>query len=411
MTDRVRREATTEAEAAARASYGKLLAILSGRLGDIAAAEDALAEAFAAALTQWPRDGVPRNPPAWLLTVARRGSGRSAARHRMASAVAGHLQLLHEERRSVPHSDFGDRRLELLFVCAHPAIDGDAQAPLMLQTVLGLDAARIAGSFLVSGSTMGQRLSRAKRKIRDAGIAFETPDPSIAATRVDSVLSAIYAAFGTAWEDVHGADDRLAGLSLEAIWLARLLVQLLPADPEAKGLLSLMLHCEARRDARRDPFGAFVPLHRQDTARWNRTMIVEAEAMLRAAAQAKRSGRFQTEAAIQSLHAHQRMTGHRFTRPLARLYDVLARSAPTTGVLVARAAAHAEDGMPQAGLAQLDAMEGVQEYQPWWAARARACWLAGEADAAWAAARTAAGLTGDPAVRAYLLDGGFRDAR
>ncbi len=411
MTDRARRHAVGEAEAAARASYGKLLSILSGRLRDITAAEDALADAFAAALIQWPRDGVPDNPSAWLLTVARRGSGRVAARKRTTEAAASHLQLLHDERAATVANDFGDQRLALLFVCAHPAIDVEAQAPLMLQTVLGLDAARIASSFLVSAPTMGQRLSRAKRKIRDAGITFAIPDRASAVSRVESVLAAIYAAFGTAWEDVNGADSKLAGLSVEAIWLGRLLVQFMPDEPEAAGLLSLMLHCESRRAARRGVNGAFVPLHRQEVEQWSRPMILEAEAMLRSVSRAKTPGRFQTEAAIQSLHADQRMTGKRFTAPLVELYDLLAQFAPTTGVLVARAVAYAENGDPQACLAQLNAIDTAANYQPWWAARARACWLAADEASAWTAAQTAAGLTSDGAVRDYLLGGGFRDSR
>jgi RNA polymerase sigma-70 factor (ECF subfamily) len=409
--DEARRNVAREAENAARTSYGKLLSILAARSGDIAAAEDALADAFAAALAQWPRDGIPHNPSAWLLTVARRSFGHSAARKRTAEAAGDVVQLLQDERDEAIVSGFGDERLALMFVCTHPAIDAESQAPLILQTVLGLDAARIAACFLVSSATMGQRLVRAKRKVRDAGIAFSIPDPASAAARVGGVLSAIYAAFGTAWEDVGGADGKLVGLSGEALWLGRLLHQLLPGDPEVMGLLSLMLHCEARREARRDDEGNFVPLSRQETARWSRPMIVEAEEMLRAAALAKAPGRFQTEAAIQSLHAHQRMTGDRFTGPLARLYDVLAGFAPTTGVLVARAVAHAENGDPAGGLLQLDQIENGAGYQPWWAARARACWLAGQNEAAWSAARTAAGITTDPGVRRFLLGGGFRNTR
>lgn len=409
--EEARRVAAGEAEHAARSSYGKLLSILAARSGDIAAAEDALADAFAAALAQWPRDGIPANPPGWLLTVARRSIGHATARRRTAAAAVDLVGLLHDEREEAVASAFGDERLALLFVCAHPAIDSEAQAPLMLQTVLGLDAARIAACFLVSGAAMGQRLVRAKRKIRDAGIAFVVPEADAATARVGSVLSAVYAAFGTAWEDVNGADGKLVGLSAEAIWLGRLLHRLRPDDPEAMGLLSLMLHCEARRDARRDRDGGFVPLHRQETACWSRPMVAEAEALLRSAARAQAPGRFQTEAAIQSLHAHRRLTGERFTEPLARLYDMLAQFAPTTGVLVARAVAHAENGDPASALRQLDRIDAAAGYQPWWAARARACWLAGDADAAWSAARTAAGLSADPAVRRFLLDGGFRGAR
>lgn len=407
--DGERRAAAREAEAAARSSYGKLVAILASRTRDIAAAEDALADAFAAALAQWPRDGVPANPVGWLMTVARRSVGHAEGRRRTAAAAENVLRMLDEERDEVRPDSFGDDRLALMFVCAHPAIDSEAQAPLMLQTVLGLDAERIAASFLVSAATMSQRLVRAKRKIRDAGIAFSVPDPGEAPARIASVLSAIYAAYGTAWEDVTGADSKLRNLAAEAIWLARLLRQLLPEDPEVMGLLSLMLHCQARSAARRSAEGAFVPLHDQDMTLWSRSMIEEAETHLRSAARRATPGRFQTEAAIQSLHAHQRMTGERFAEPLVRLYDALARFAPTTGVLVARAVAHAENGDPAGALAQLDEIPNVARYQPYWAARARVSWLSGDEDAAWTSARKAAGLSNDAGVRAFLLAGGFRE--
>lgn len=406
-----RHAAAIEADVAARNSYGKLLSLLAARCGDIGAAEDALADAFAAALAQWPRDGLPDNPVGWLLTVARRNIGHRAGRRRTADAARDVLLLLQDERGDGEPDGFGDNRLGLMFVCAHPAIDVEVQAPLMLQTVLGLDAARIAACFLVSAATMGQRLVRAKRKIRDAGIGFRMPDPDGIGARTGGVLSAIYAAYGTGWEDVNGADGKLAGLAGEAIWLARLTVRLLPDDAEAMGLLAMMLHCESRRDARRDAVGDFVPLHAQDVARWSRPMMAEAERLLRAAAQRATPGRFQTEAAIQSLHAHQRLTGERFTAPLACLYDVLADFAPTTGVRVARAVAHAENGDPTAALSQLDRIEGAVSYQPWWAARARICWLGGATETAWAAARTAAGLSNDPSVRRFLLEGGFRGAQ
>lgn len=401
-------DARRSAEVAARASYGRLLSLLAARTRDISAAEDALADAFAAALTQWPRDGVPDNPDGWLLTVARRSFGHSVGRRATVEKAGDMLTLLQDERDSAEAIAFGDERLALLFVCAHPAIDADVQTPLMLQTVLGLDAVRIAASFLVSAATMGQRLVRAKRKIRDAGIAFAIPEASEIEARVEAVLSAIYAAYGTAWEDVTGADSKLIGLTSEAIWLARLLTRLMPDNAEAKGLLALMLHCESRREARRGPDGEFVPLRRQDMNLWSRDMVLEAEAALREAAALATPGRFQTEAAIQSLHAHQRMTGERFTAPLARLYDILAGFAPTTGVFVARAVAHAENGEQLVGLAQLDAIDGIALYQPWWAARARICWLCGDEAAAVEAARTAAGLSSDAGVRQFLLEGGFR---
>lgn len=406
--DGERRGAAREAEAAARSSYGKLVAILASRTRDIAAAEDALADAFAAALAQWPRDGIPASPVGWLMTVARRSIGHAAGRRRTADAAESVLRMLDDERDEARPDCFGDHRLALMFVCAHPAIDGEAQAPLMLQTVLGLDAERIAASFLVAGTTMGQRLVRAKRKIRDAKIAFAIPDPGEAPARIGAVLSAIYAAYGTAWEDVTGADGKLRDLATEAIWLARLLRQLLPDDPEVMGLLSLMLHCQARSAARRSATGAFVPLDAQDMTLWSRSMIAEAEAHLRSAARKAAPGRFQTEAAIQSLHVQQRVTGQRFTEPLVRLYDALAGFAPTTGVLVARAVAHAENGDAAAALAQLDQIPDAASYQPFWAARARVSWLSGDEGAAWTSARTAAGLSNEPGVRAFLLAGGFR---
>ncbi len=405
--DNARHPAADLAERTARASYGRLLSVLSVRTRDIAAAEDALADAFAAAVTQWPRDGVPANPEGWLITVARRSIGRRAARDGAADGAAEFLALLEDERTSDPANPFRDERLALLFVCTHPAIDREAQAPLMLQTVLGLDANRIAAAFLVGGATMGQRLVRAKRKIRDAGIAFAVPDPAEVSERVEGVLAAIYAAYGTAWDDVLGADARLTGLRNETLFLARLLAELLPDEPEVMGLLALILHCEARRDARRDAAGSFVPLNAQDPTRWSRPLILEAEQALRRAATYRAPGRYQTEAAIQSLHAHQRMTGERFAEALTRLYDVLAGQAPTLGVMVARAVAHAEAGAAEVALAQLEALADMRSYQPWWAALARVTWLAGHPDRAAKAAETAAGLSTDPAIRSFLLAGGY----
>lgn len=407
--DAARRDVAALATVAARDSYGKLLAILVTRTRDIAAAEDALADAFAAALAQWPREGVPANPIGWLLTVARRSVGHATGRRQTAERGSETARMLHDERADAELNRYGDDRLKLMFVCTHPAIAHDVQAPLMLQTVLGLDAARIAASFLVSAASMGQRLVRAKRRIRDAGIAFVIPDPEDIPERLSAVLAAIYAAYGTAWEDVASADPRLVGLAEEAIWLARLTVRHAPDQPEALGLLSMMLHCEARRAARRDADGRFVALRDQDTSLWSRDLIMEAEALLRAAARLGAPGRFQTEAAIQSLHAQQRLTGERLTGQLVQLYDILANFAPTTGVLVARAVAVAEAGDPALALQLLDGIDGAGSYQPWWAARARTLWLSNLPDAARDAAGVAAGLSSDPSIRRFLLDGGYGD--
>ena len=240
------------AETVARAAYGRLLAYLAARSRDVAAAEDALAEAFRAALETWPERGVPDQPEAWLFKAARRNLTHAGRRASVRAAAGPTLQLLAEERQDREPAPFADERLKLLFVCAHPAIDPAARAPLMLQTVLGLDAARIASAFLVAPAAMGQRLVRAKTRIRDAGIAFAVPEPTELPERLGAVLDAIYAAYGSGWEDVAGADARRKGLVAEAIWLARLVVALLPGEPEARGLLALMLYCESRSAARRD---------------------------------------------------------------------------------------------------------------------------------------------------------------
>jgi RNA polymerase sigma-70 factor (ECF subfamily) len=388
------------AEAVARAFYGRLVALLAARTRDIAAAEDALAEAFRRALETWPVQGVPDRPEAWLLTVARRAHGH-VARHGAVQAAAAPTLLLSQEE-AVEHTDaLPDARLKLLFVCAHPAIDEAARAPLMLQTVLGLDAARIAASFLVAPSAMAQRLVRAKAKIRDAGIRFREPEPDALADRLPPVLSAIYAAFGAGWEESAAGET---GLAHEAIFLARLLVALLPDQPEARGLLALMLYCEARRPARRSAAGAFVPLEAQDTKLWSRPLIIEAERLLTEAARAGRFGRFQTEAAIQSVHAQRAITGTTNRAALVALYDVLAGQVPAVGVLVSRAAVHGDAFGPAAGLALLDAIAParVGGYQPYWAVRAHLLGLAGRAHAARDARARAIALATDPAVAAYL---------
>lgn len=394
-------QAGRAAERAARESYGRLVALLAARSRDVAAAEDALAEGFRQALETWPVRGIPERPEAWLLTAARRVLGHRARHAQVRSAAATALALLAEEAQEDPPAT-PDHRLNLLFVCAHPAIDPAIQAPLMLQTVLGLDAARIAASFLIPPAAMSQRLVRAKGKIRDAGIAFALPEPADLPPRLDGVLRAIYAAYGTGWDEAFAADSRHVGLAEEAVWLARLVVALQPDAAEAKGLLALMLHCEARRPARRSPAGAFVPLDRQDTALWSRPMMAEAEALLRDAARAATPGRLQLEAAIQSVHAQRAGTGRTDWPAIVALYGLLAQLSPTVGVQVARAAAQAEAGDPAAALALLDALAATS-YQPWWACRARALARLGRAEDASAAFRHAAGFSTDPAVRAWLL--------
>jgi len=392
-------------EHVARDSYGRLVAYLSARTHDVAAAEDALADAFVAALRTWPRDGLPNNPEAWLFTAARRRLIDQARHERTRADAAQTIRLLVRQEDDVSDSVFPDERLKLLFVCAHPEIDAAVHTPLMLQVVLGLDAATIGSAFLTSPAAMGQRLSRAKARIREADVAFEIPDRQELPARLDAVLDAIYAAYGSGWDDLAGADPRRRGLAQEAIWLARMVLQLLPDEPEARGLLALMLYCEARRVARRAAGGDYVPMSEQDTSLWDAPMIDEAESMLHAAAAAQRVGRFQLEAALQSAHIEGARHGRTDWQGIAALYEGLVRTAPTIGALVGRAAALGEARGPVTGLAELDAIDPqiVKTYQPFWAVRAHLLAEAGRSREAADAFDRAIGLTEDGATRQFLL--------
>ena len=400
------KEAARAVDQAARDSYGRLVAFLAVRSRDLAAAEDALADAFRAALENWPKTGVPAKPEAWLLVAARRKLIDDARHARVLTDAAPALRAAAKEAQELTTTDmlFPDERLKLLFICAHPAIDAAARTPLMLQVVLGLEAARIASAFLVRPSAMGQRLSRAKAKIRDAGIRFELPESQELMPRLDTVLEAIYAAYGSGWEDVAGIDARRKGLAVEAIELGRLLLRLMPAEPEAQGLLALMLHCEARRYARRNATGTYVPLSEQDVGRWSTPMIEEAEQYLSAASQGGRMGRFQLEAAIQSVHAQRARTGWTDWEAIALMYEGLVCIAPAVGALAGRAAALAEARGPEAGWVLLQAIpaEAIQSYQPYWALAAHLLKRMHRSEEAAAAYKRAIGLCEDPAVRDFL---------
>jgi predicted RNA polymerase sigma factor len=387
------------AELAARASYGRLLSIVAVRTHDLAGAEDALAEAFLAAVTQWGVDGVPRNPEAWLLTAARRKLVDGARRRRTRDEKHVLLQVNDDADGDV----FGDERLRLLFVCAHPAIDVAARTPLMLQTVLGLDAARIATALRVAPKTMGQRLWRAKTRIREARLSFDVAPEDLPA-RSFAVLEAIYAAYGSGWEDVAGRAAVSRGLTEEAIWLARLTVRLLPEEPEARGLLALMLYAEARTRARRGEDGAYIPLTEQDPARWDPHRIAEAEAILTEAARLGRVGPLQLEAAIQSAHLHARRSGSRDDRAVLLLYEALVQMAPTLGVRVAHAIALSKTEGAARGLDRLDAIDSStsDDYQPYWSARAHLLERLGRLDDARDAYDRAAGLAEEDGVRRWL---------
>jgi len=393
-------------ERVARESYGRLVAYLSVHTHDLASAEDALSEALVSALQTWPQNGVPQNPEAWLLTAARR-SLIDVIRHQRVVVEAEPTLMLLKGNSMEPASSTGfpDERLKLLFVCAHPSIDPAMHTPLMLQAVLGLDAVRIAHAFLVQPKTMGQRLFRAKTKIRAGGIPFEIPEEHHLPDRLDAVLEAIYAAFGIGWDDLFGIDERGRDLAEEAIWLARVLLHLMPGEAEVHGLLALMLHCEARRSARRASDGRYVPLSVQDPKRWSRSLIGEAEHLLAEAAKCGRAGRFQLEAAIQSVHAERAQTCRTDWVAITLFYRQLVQISPTIGVSVGYAAAVAEADGPEAGFAILNAiaLDTVSQYQPYWAVRGHLLQALGKIDEASAAYDRAVGLAEDPAVREFLL--------
>jgi predicted RNA polymerase sigma factor len=393
-------------ERVARESYGRLVAYLSVHTRDLAGAEDALSEALLKALTAWPRDGVPQNPEAWLLTTARRSVIDVIRHQRVVSESEPTVLLLKEDTAEVTMPDeFPDERLKLLFVCAHPAIDPAMHTPLMLQAVLGLDAARIAGAFLISPKTMGQRLVRAKTKIRDGGIRFEIPEQRGLPQRLDAVLDAIYAAFGIGWDDLAGVERRGRDLAEEAIWLAGVLLKLMPAEAEVCGLLALMLHCEARRAARRGSNGRYVPLSEQDAKLWSLSLIEEAERHLAEASKYGRPGPFQLEAAIQSVHAERLRSGRIEWTAIVQFYEQLNRISPTIGRRTGYAAALTEAHGPERGLAVLDGIDpdAISAYQPYWAVRAHLLQLLGKGPEAQHAYDRAIGLAEDPAVREFLL--------
>jgi predicted RNA polymerase sigma factor len=399
-------QARSTADAVARRSYGKLVAFLAVRTRDVAAAEDALSEAFTAALADWPRNGCPSNPEAWLLTVARRKAidmHRGLRRHELA---ADELRVMAEGfDAAASAAEIPDQRLALMFACAHPAIDAGIRAPLILQVILGLDAKAIASAFLMSSAAMGKRLVRAKDKIRQAGIPFRVPERGELPARLGTVLDAIYAAFAEAWTDPGGTDVVRRDLSEEAFFLARIATELLPDEPEALGLLAFMLHAEARRRARRNANGDYIPLAEQDSAQWDSQMIFEAEQLLRRASALGSIGRYQLEAALQSAHVYRCRTGRANWADVVKLYDALVALTGSPVVAINRALAIAEARGTSAGL---DAMPDpaadarLAEYQPYWAARAELLAQTGAHNEARQAYEIAIGLERDDAVRRFL---------
>jgi RNA polymerase sigma-70 factor (ECF subfamily) len=388
----------------ARDSYGRLLAVLAAPTRDIAAAEDALADALERALARWPDDGIPVNPEGWLLTVARnrlRDVWKSSG-YRMTDPrdeIDYVAPSLEDDMPAIP-----DRRLELMLVCAHPAIAPNIRTPLMLQSVLGVEAAAIATAFAVEPSAMAQRLVRAKKRIRDAGIPFVLPERHHLAERLPAVLEAVYGAYAIDWQLApRGAP--IESLSAEALHLALVLAELLPEEPEVLGLAALVCLSEARRPARRTADGGFVPLGEQDTKLWDEVLVARGEALLRRAHDLSKPGRFQYEAAIQSAHCAKATQGKVDLGALQRLHRALLRVAPSLGAAVAAAAVDGEIDGPDAGLRALDAITdpAVERFQPALATRAHLLSEAGREAEAVDAYRRAIELTADPLVADYLL--------
>jgi predicted RNA polymerase sigma factor len=404
-------QARNTADAVARRSYGKLVAFLAARTRDVASVEDALSEAFAAALADWPRNGCPTNPEGWLLVAARRKLIDFARRRRTGDLAGGELQRLAEEleagaaANTTDAMQIPDQRLALMFACAHPAIDAGVRAPLILQTLLGLDAGMIASAFLTSPTAMSQRLVRAKDKIHQAGIPFRIPEREELPARLSAVLDAIYAAFSEGWADSGGTDAARRDLAEEALFLGQLITQLLPDEPEALGLVALMLHVEARRPARRNTSGEYVPLAEQNMELWNIEMIAAAEALLMRASRLDAIGRYQLEGALQSAHVHRRRTEQSNWAAIVRIYDALLELSGSPVVAINRALALAEVDGAAAGVAALEQLNGdarLTEYQPFWAARAELLARTGACADARHAYEVAIGLERDPAVRRFL---------
>lgn len=397
--------AWARAEQVARASYGRLVALLAASSGDIQLAEDCLGDAFEQALRRWPESGIPDKPEAWLLTAARnrqRDVARSAARRTTRALDEAAEHMLSSVVAEFDPDAIPDRRLALLFVCAHPAIDAGIRTPLMLQAVLGFEAREIARAFVIPPATMAQRLVRAKRRIRDARIPFVVPERGRMPARLGPVLEAIYGAYAIDWQLVSGPTtrDSLAG---EAHYLAVTLAELLGDEPEAFGLAALICLSLARAGAR-GTADEFVPLEEQDPALWDAALIEEGERYLRRAQALGRIGRFQLEAAIQSVHCARAMSGATDWVALHRLYAALVAVSPTLGARTALAAATARVHGAEAGLSVLDGIPdpALQRFQPAWSTRAHLLAEAGRVEEALRAYDKAISLTTERGVRSYL---------
>ncbi|WP_458690706.1 RNA polymerase sigma factor [Nocardia tengchongensis] len=342
--------------------YGRAVASLIRVFGDVDIAEDAVQDAFATALLRWPADGLPASPPGWIITTARNRAvdrlRREAARHDKYAQAA----LLHARDEPAPEDTPGDDRLRLIFTCCHPALARPAQVALTLRLLGGLTTEEIARAFLIPESTLAQRITRAKGKIRDAGIPYRVPSAAELPARLDAVLTVVYLIFTEGHTATAGDQLIRADLCVEGIRLGRALAKLMPDEPEVRGLLALMLLTESRRDARTGPDGGLVPLPEQDRRRWDRALIDEGQALVRMCLRRNRPGPYQIQAAINAVHADAPTAADTDWSQILALYDQLETLAPGPIVALNRAVALAEVHGPEAALGVLDGLDLRDHY-------------------------------------------------